>query len=195
MDTNDIDAVVQLLCKQGARSLTRYARVTDLDINFMPETFIQSYILDHMGDDVTVVLETHFNELVKWSLETKNERKAPVSAKRITDAIQAVDMGTKKIDLVLFKNPHLPKPQQDILALVEVKNQRISAEGEDRDKLIEVLRHIDSCPYGIVCGWTANPDDYKRHAEVAGDKWFQKECTVHDETIFFCARLFEPSRR
>jgi hypothetical protein len=112
MDTSNINSVVELLCKWGASALTRYAHVTDLDIKFMPETFIQSYILDHMGDDVTIVLETHFNELLRWCLPK-------AAADEVSAAISAADMGTKKIDLILFKNPHMPKAQQEVLALVE----------------------------------------------------------------------------
>jgi hypothetical protein len=95
------------------------------------------------------------------------------------------------------------KGQQDLLALVEFKGGWISATRlpgniSDRDKLLMLLAHIDTCPWGVVCGWM-NKDNLewqKKLLNETNDFWYQSSIEL-PETIpiplFFCARLFARS--
>ena len=111
----------------------------------MPEYFLSSYVLDHLGDEIKMTLETNLSKLRRWNADHGE----------IPDALES---GGKqpRVDLVMFKDPHLPKDKQNLFALVEFKTGYIWQSPEkgptDRDKLLELLKGIDMCPYGVICG-------------------------------------------
>jgi hypothetical protein len=107
--------------------------------------------------------------------------------------------------MVLFEGEEegKPKDQQDFLALVEFKRgwlsaDRIPGQESDRDKLLLMLDAIDTCPWGILCGWTSESHlQWQKDESIKGtnDRLFEKRIELPDETtpIYFCARLFKRS--
>jgi hypothetical protein len=84
----------------------------------------------------------------------------------------------------------LPKDKQDIFALVEFKRGWI---GDDRDRVLILLKHIHTCRYGIVCGWLgqANRDACYDNCVAAQDRWFEHPFHFDGVPYFFCACLLE----
>jgi hypothetical protein len=193
MKTNDIGTIITALCEHGARAVQRYVEISGVGPGAMPEYFMPAFIFDHMGDQVTMTLETNFLSLLEWNMHAKNGRRVVPSAADIKALSLAADLGSPRVDLAIFADPHRPKDEQDILALVEFKRGWISAEGGDRDKLLLLLNHIDSCKYGAVCGWTDKPEYPRGEAQKFGDLWFEHDFELHGRHCFFCARVFEAS--
>lgn len=195
-----IEAVIKELCNYGAQAVARYVDVTDTAPEYMPEYFMPGFILDHWGDHRTVTLETSFAKLLEWN-EDSASRAGLRQPRSVLEVLSATDkLGSPRVDLVIFKDPHLPKKQQDMLALVEFKRQwidgaQIPGRQGDRDKLRSILDYIDTCSYGVVCGWirAAYRDGFYADALKAGDKWFETKFQLGDgKSCFFCARLFGP---
>ena len=192
MTTDYIADVVTALCEQGARAVSRYVEISGLDLEAMPNTSCR-HIFDHMGTKVTMTLETNFLSLLEWNTHTRTSRRAALSWEDIRALSRAADIGTPRVDLVIFADPHRPKDKQDILALVEFKRGWISAEGGDRDKLLLVLNHIDSCKYGVVCGWTDSPEYARSEAENVGDRWVEYSSTLMVISIFSVLEPLDPT--
>jgi hypothetical protein len=86
-------------------------------------------------------LETNFLSLLEWNMHAKNGRPMVPSAADIKALSVASDLGSPRVDLAIFADPHRPKDEQDILALVEFKRGWVSTKGGDRDKLLLLLNH------------------------------------------------------
>ena len=192
-----IETIVQRLCDIGARAVHRYVEVSGMDPYDMPEYFMPSFILDHLGDKVTMTLETSFAKLLEWNEDARKRSGLP--ERKLLVSVVA-DLGAPRVDLVLYKDPHRRKNEQDLLALVEFKRGWISGahsptDHSDQAKVRRLLQHIDICRYGIVCGWArlADRDWAHKGAMETGDKWFESEFEVKDDRTqyFFCARLVE----
>jgi hypothetical protein len=192
MKTDDIVTVIREFCKHGARAVSRYVEVSDLDPEAMPEYFMPAFIFDHMGNDVSMTLETNFLTLLEFNMHAKGGHRESPAMEDIRALAIAADLGKPRVDLVIYADPHLPKNKQPFLALVEFKKGWISAgEGGDRDKLQRVLKHIDICKYGVVCGWAATPEEARDEARKVGDLWFEEPFEMGDRKCFFCARVFQ----
>ena len=100
---------------------------------------------------------------------------------------------------------HRPKDQQDFLALVEFKRFYIDAGRDpppgrvsDRDKLLMMLAYLDTCPWGIVCGWAnENHIQWQKATSIkpTHDRWYEKRIELpegYTTPLFFCARLNAP---
>jgi hypothetical protein len=148
-------------CKAGAQAVRRYAKVTgSLPKDDMPEYFLSSFLFDALGDEDPMSLETRVSSL----------RLRPIS-----------DLGYPKsprIDLVIYKDRHLPKDRENLLALVEFKSGSVWQEktqtkpNTDREKLIVVLKTCPAGTYGVICGWVHGEVRYKNsleYSESAGD--------------------------
>jgi hypothetical protein len=109
--------------------VSRYVEISGLDPEAMPEYFMPAFIFDHMGGEVSMTLETNFLSLLEWNMDAKGGRREPPSVEDVKALALAADMGTPRVDLAIYADPHRPKEHQDILALVEFKRGRISAEG------------------------------------------------------------------
>ena len=192
----DIDDVMRKLCDAGARAMGRYAEVSGEGPGDMPEYFMPAFILGQIGDEISVTLETGFSKLVEWNDDTRKRRDLPARSPEEQAKLLALadELGTPRVDMVLFagQDQGVPKDEQDFLALVEFK--RYSASPDDRAKLLRILPHIDTCLYGVVCG---NIEDrhlqsHRAEAEKLGDRWYQS-VLPGDFRWFFCARLFAAS--
>jgi len=69
-----IEAVIRKLCDVGARAVSRYVEVSGMWPDDMPEYFMPGFIFDHLGDEITMTLETGFVKLLEWNAETLNRR-------------------------------------------------------------------------------------------------------------------------
>ena len=177
-----IDTTIQKLCDTGAQAVQRYVVVSGLDPWYMPEYFMPAFMLDHLGDEVTMTLETKFSLLWAWN---DGDRSRP-----LPDGI-----GSPRVDLVIYKDPHLAKSMQSFLALVELKRGWVDGDPDapgDRHKLMGMLEYIDTCNYGVVCGWAkaVTRDWARKNAEKAGDRWFESKFELDGVPYFFCASVF-----
>ncbi len=83
-------------------------------------------------------------------------------------------VGARRADLVLFQGDHKNKTQTDFLCLVEFKKGYFGL--GDLKKLNDWFRFLDTCKYGMLCGYIELPNEaylnqLQRDAEGAGDKW------------------------
>lgn len=196
-----IDSVMKQLCSAGARAIFRHVEVTGEPPNCMPEYFMPAFIFDHLGDEVTMTLETSFAKLSLWNTDSRQRMGLPPIEKEHAAALLQLtqELGAPRVDLVLYEGIDRPKDKQDFLALVEFKRNWIDP--RDRGKLLRILPHIDTCAHGVLCG---SMRDVQRKwqedfARKAGDRWY--ECAVQpmphniNERWFFCAQLFDRGAR
>ncbi len=186
-----LEETMKQFCETGALAVQRYAEVSGLDPCEMPKYFMQSFMLDHIGDDVRMTLGINFRKLIDYNGGRSGYEEDLTS------------IGNPIVDAVMYKNPHLPKEKQDFLALIELKGgyidvAQLPGRVSDQDKLLRILRHIDKCPYGIACGWTTeqHAEYWRPIVEKAGDGWFQSELfQTHGVPHRFCASLFDCSAK
>ncbi len=204
MKTDDIESVISELCQIGARAVARYVEITGSPPGDMPEYFMPAYIFDHIGDEITMTLETSFLKLLGWSMDANGAQRSQTTTQDVKALTEAANLGSPRVDLVVFKDPHLPKDEQRILALVEFKRgwidgAQIPGRRSDRDKLLMLLNHIDTSQYGVVCGWApaANRDWARNDAMTVGDSWFEHQFELEGfpTSYYFCARLFGQKHR
>jgi len=198
MATN-IDTAITELCEAGARALHRYATVSGEDPSTLPEYFMSAFIFNDIGDRITLTLETPFSKLSEWNNDGRRRLGLPPQSQEETEALLklAEDIGAPRVDMVMFTGEDgIPKDEQNFLALVEFKRWDIER-GGDRSKILRILRHIDTCNYGVACGFAR--DDHvewqKEKAQECRDFWCQREMPplVDEPKYFFCARVFDRS--
>jgi hypothetical protein len=202
MNTDDIGTVIKALCVHGARAVSRYAEITGLDPKYhMPEYFMPAYICDHMGDQVVMALEPNFKLLLKGELYAKSDWYKEPSPQELAALHLVTKLGGSRVDMAIFADPHRPKNQQRILALVEFKkwitnkgSTRATEGTWDRDKLIPILKHFTSCKYGVCCGWQ-NHEKAEITARQEGDLWHAEPFDLLGRKYFFCARVFDASAK
>jgi hypothetical protein len=139
------------LCELGAMAVQRYAKKSGLDVNeYLPESFIQSYMLDHYDEATTITTETKLKDMTKSYPEKYNPR----------------------IDLVLYQENRQP------FALIEIKSG-FRIVDRDRAKLKKALPFIESHPVGILCTQCRVEDQlpkalaqYERH-KLETDIWIE----------------------
>jgi hypothetical protein len=201
----DIDELMRRFCDEGADAVRRYVHVSGEDPSTMPEYFMAGFILDHLGSEITATLETNFGYLAQWNNDVRKRRGLVerTDDERSLRLMRRLD--GRRVDMVLFEGEeeHKSKDQQDFFALVEFKRgwisaSRIPGQESDRDKLLLMLEHIDTCPWGIVCAWVLEDNlEWQKNESIKGtnDRWYEKKIDSSDGTTpgFFCARVFARS--
>ncbi|HYU12945.1 MAG TPA: hypothetical protein VEK82_10245 [Stellaceae bacterium] len=195
----DIDLVIQKLCGAGARAIRRYAEVSGESPDDLPEYLMPALILDNIGEDFAVSLETQVSTLIERNDYIRKRRgispPSPEDQTRLHTIAQA--LRRQLVDVVLYQVDGLDHPRNrlDFLALVEIKKGCVWP--ADRSKLLSILPLVDTCPYGIACGSvrSENLEWNKSEAERTNDRWYQAAMQpIRDErSYFFCARLFKGS--
>ena len=90
-----IKTAANRLCELGVMAVQRYAKKSGLDVNeYLPESFIQSYMLDHYDEATTLTMDTRLKTITNFWQEKYNPR----------------------IDLVLYQENRQP------FALIEMKS-------------------------------------------------------------------------
>ena len=183
-----LEETMEKLCKTGARAVQRYAEVSGMAPDEeMPECFLSAFVFDHFGGEVTMTIETSARKLLGWN-DDQRQRQGLLPAGPADLGLDA----RRLVDLIMFKDAHLPKNKQNFFALVEFKSGWIDgAQNGDRDKLLRLLKQIDTCPYGVVCGWAraANREWARENARMSGDRWFESEFQIAGVPHFFCASV------
>ena len=188
----DIDNVMDRCCEAGAWAMSRYAGASAESLTTLPEYFMPAIVCDRIADDsITVTLETGFSKLREYNDESRKRcGLEPRSPQEVAALLRlAEELGTPRVDLVLYQGP---KTKLEILALVEFK--RWGPTQGDRSKLRRILPHIDTCSYGVTCGFVNAKDleKQRKEAEEKHDRWFQSKPVPEDSTsYYFCARLFD----
>lgn len=196
----DVSQLMQKFCDVGAAAVSRYAAVSGDSHFHMPEYFMASFILDHLGSDVTATLEMNFSTLVEWNDDARKHHGLPKHSPDDRALLLAEQLGGRRVDMVLFEGEEERKAKdlQDFFALVEVKRGWIDAASvtgkiSDRDRLLMLLDRIDTCKWGIACGWIQqnHRDWQKAETEKTSDRWFETEFHLqdYDAPLYFGARL------
>jgi hypothetical protein len=172
----DIDIVVSDLCIAGARAMRRYAEVSGELPCDLPEYLMPTFILDRIGDKIIVTLETGFSKLTEWNKDARQRQNLPPQPDGEVARLLALaeDLGSPRVDMVLYDGDDegMPKNELRFLTLVEFKRGWPST--SDRSKLLRILPHIDTCPYGLVCGsMGADLIWNQADAQESGDRWFE----------------------
>lgn len=162
-----------------------------------------AFILDRLGGRLTATLETSFGTLVEWNAGVRVRRGLTQQAHDERLLLLAQQLNGRRIDMALFEGEEegKPKEQQDFLALIEFKNgwidaARIPGKISDRDKLLMLLVHVDTCPWGVACGWMNKGHlEWQKQSSIkeTNDRWYEKRIELPETfsiPLFFCARLF-----
>ena len=200
----DINTFVQEFCDTGARAVSRYAEVSDDDYMKMPEYFMPAFIFDNLRTPraaTTITLETSFTDLIARNASVRKRRGFAEQGHNDQLLRLAEQLGGRRIDMALFEGEAEQKPrnEQDFVALVEFKkgwidSGTLSGKISDRDRLLLLLACVDTCPWGIVCGWIPqyHYDWQKNETLRTADRLFTSKIKIRDVAgpLLFCARLF-----
>jgi hypothetical protein len=182
----DIDTFMHRFCDTGAAAMTRYAEISREAPDQLPEYFISSYILDHVGGGVGGTLETSFSKLTALNNELRESRHLPPRKDADELLVLAEAIGTPRVDLALVES--VEPSQRNFIALAEFKKGEFNC---DREKLLRILKHIDRCPYGVVCGSIGNKaglEWWTTEIKRTNDRWYVHPVSPRH---FFCARLLQ----
>jgi hypothetical protein len=134
-DLNEIREVADRFCETAVEAVFRYHDLTEWDPKAVPESFIQSYILDRIGERISLNLEIPVPQLWTW----------------IGDRSQVPsDLGREVVDFVINKTNSPIKSAQDVWAIAELK--RHDSVGGDRYKISNILPLFKSCQFGVAIG-------------------------------------------
>lgn len=171
----DVREVAKRISEEIAQGIERYAAVSGMDDP--PEQFLSAFVLNQLGNEFAVTVETNSAELWEWNCEMKRlgPRTMPEDYKR--------EMAGCRCDLVLLWGEGPDRSSYPFLALVEFKNWWPS--DDDVRKLSEWLRHLDMCPWGLACGFFEETTaaklliDEKRASDSATDWVFGRLVEPH----------------
>lgn len=186
-------------CAAGTRALQRYGDISGEGSETSPEHLMPVLIFNFLanaqfsGYELSMTLESSFSTIWQWHIDAIGRKQETIP---IDLMILGKELGSQKVDMVLFDGPTgTPKQTHDFLALVEFKKgnlEAINRDGKpDRQKILGLLKHITTCRYGIVCGWTKDKHySYQQEQAVrVQDLWFSKRLN-RNSPYWFCARVF-----
>ncbi len=203
---HSVDVVMKRIREVAAQAVCRYANVSGDSRNAMPEYFMPAYVFDKLGSTFTMTLETNSRTLRRWDEDAKRRRARLTGSEslepeksELEEAIRRLDHGGR-IDLIVFDGKSHRKDCEGFLVMVEFKKWDRDKAQADRDKLLAVMSHVHTCPYGAICYLiNSAPDsewagELKEEARRHGDKWCCEP--VLDElkegrgTFAICSELF-----
>jgi len=173
---DNIDEVAKRICDQVAAGIEKYLNVSGCGIDDLPEHFLQAYVLVGLGDVLTITMETGSTKLWQWNADARRrwagqrtDSPVPSPPAKYNSAV-----GSQRTDLVIFRGDHTKKNEMDLLCLVEFKKWILSE--RDYRKMTAWLPFIDTCPYGIVCGFCESQlegalADWGSTVRQSGDAW------------------------
>jgi hypothetical protein len=173
LDENIEEAAIRV-CDAMAGASELYASISGSGLEDLPEHFISAHVFAALGSVLTITMETNSKKLWKRSCDTRRRwgglpptQLPPTMSPEYNPAV-----GGRKVDLVLFRGDHSKKSETDLLCLVEFK---IYDDIEpDVVKIREWFRFLDTCPWGLACGFTTKIEWLRivqDRAERAGDKF------------------------
>jgi hypothetical protein len=171
----DITEAAIRICDQTAGAIEKYAGISGSGVDDLPEYFLAAYVLMALGDVLTMTLETNSRKLWDWHIDIRQRWDRAVRKEEPAPREYNPTVGGRRADLVLFQGNHSKKTETDFLCLVEFKKWYLDA--GDIKKIRDWFRFLDTCKYGMVCGFTEVPkyEAYLAQMEdtaiASGDKW------------------------
>ncbi len=168
-----IEEVATRICDQVASAIERYDSISGGED--LPEHYLQSHVLAGLGDVLTMTMETVSNTLWTWHADMKQRWSKQLGGPLpIKPEAYERTVGGRRADLVVFKGDHTRKNEMDFLCLVEFKKGTLDI--WDYEKIKAWLTFLDTCPYGIVCGFCAvsfeqSLEQWKGTVQTSGDTW------------------------
>jgi hypothetical protein len=120
-------------------------------------------------------IENNSRKLWDWHVDIRQRWDRAVRKEEPAPREYNPTVGGRRADLVLFQGNHSKKTETDFLCLVEFKKWYLDA--GDIKKIRDWFRFLDTCKYGMVCGFTEVPkyEAYLAQMEdtaiASGDKW------------------------
>lgn len=182
-----IPEVMPYVCKAAADAVCRYATVSnEIPWDDMPEAFVCSTVFDsfakQFGRTFSLTMETSLKKLWDWNNSARQRMGRPILNRSDPSVMERFSALAKKraksprIDLVIYHGDEQDPSRHDFLAMVEFKRYRPS--DKDRDKVLDILALIDTCPVGAICGVIqTHPASTlvkeQSQAKKAAEKWFE----------------------
>lgn len=174
-------AILDNVCRTAAAAVYRYVELSGEDPgDDMPESFVSAYVFNQLG--TTATLETNIRKLFEWNRDQRARMQSNVDLGEediaevsLSEVLKRLN-GRPRVDMVLFQDEEQPKDKQRFLALAEFKRHRIDE--WDRNKLLAIMKYIDTCPLGVICSIVDATSDSewlqreRKRAEDVGDLWF-----------------------
>jgi hypothetical protein len=184
----DPDEVPKIICASAAQALFRYHQLSGEgflgdEYHVMPESFVQSFITDHLGCVLTFALETNFYWLSKlFGKQNENDRR-----------------NTKTYDIAVYNHYTGGKRDDDVLiGIVEVKRGYNEKEIDaDIQKINEFFTLDTNISFGaaLFYCWRSDVQTAKDDALAAGHQWFSIGVAIPGELDKYaaCIRWFKPA--
>jgi len=165
---DDITEMATRICDQLASAVERYAAISGLGLDYIPEGYLRDSVFDGLGDVLTMTLETNNRTLWEWNHNAKSST-SPVPTQPLEFKNQT------RPDLVIYKGDYTKKDETKLFCLVEIKKWW----SEDPNDLIKIknwFRWLDTCRFGMLCAFIdVSNEQYieklRIKAEYAGDQW------------------------
>jgi hypothetical protein len=191
-DQRWVGEVMEKICETAAQALYRYCDVAGQigskgkTTLFMPESFLGGFLLERLGNFLTISLETNYKDLEDfWQLQKG----------QLGDS-------NKVVDAIVYSSDSTDKSQQSLVLLLEFKLLKPFTEDDsDRDKLFQILNTVEPPLWGAVCtvldrdkaGLDLSQE--AQSAETHGDLWYRCDAGPlprGNESMHYtvCARLF-----
>lgn len=172
---DSIEETAIRVCDEIAGAIERYASISGEYPDDLPESFIGSCVFANLGPVLTMTMETNAKKLWEWNANARGRwNKDPTAPLPDQPSDYKAKFQRKRADLVVYKGEHTRKEEMTFLCLVEVAKYWEKA--SDLEKIRDWFAYIDTCPYGICCGYALiEPSDafpkLQAGAVEAGDKW------------------------
>jgi hypothetical protein len=148
-DRSTVKNAAEAVCDAAAAAVHEFAAISGVSPReHLPEAFVFSFVFERLGGLFPMTLETslrkvwrwHLDHLdVKWSRKKEDEEVSILTGK----------LGKPRVDLILYSGDPSDPSESRFLALVEFKLWTRSI--VDREKILNILDHINTCPNGIIC--------------------------------------------
>jgi hypothetical protein len=174
------DTFMPFACKKAAEAVWHYAEFSG-EHTMVPEYYVSSYIFREFsrefGSHFAMTLETNIGYLFDCNEEAKGRKqqnKPPAARQRFLEGL-----GNARVDMVVYGGDSPEKSKQRFLGMMELKRWKIAA--SDRDKLLNIMDVVDTCPYGAICGIVIpGPDEEwrekeRQYAAAANDRWYDQQ--------------------
>jgi hypothetical protein len=183
----DPDEVPKTICASAAQALFRYHQFSGEGLEDMPESFVQSFIADHLGCVLTFTLETSFYKIAK--IANKQDENHPWNNRTFDMAIYDYYAGKSRSDT-------------HFLGVAEMKKgnyvKQIKA---DIGKIQDFVTLGVPMSFGAVLFYCslAEVPTAEADARNAGHQWFSIGVPTFpdypDDRYIACIRWFNPSAR
>jgi len=162
-----IEGAAQSVCEAAAQAVHEFAAISGVSPReHLPESFVVGFVFQRLAGLYSMTLETNLRKVWRWHLDhlgiKNSQRKEDEEVSVLT-----TELGQQRVDLILYSGDPAKPDETEFLSLVEFKLWTRSL--PDRQKMLNVLKRIDSCPNGLLCSVVNDPLEAER-AEQEG--WY-----------------------